>query len=160
MFLLLFYKPSTRFIQGHALTHLWSLVDAYFRRSAFFVLCLQLRPFSGLLGKAASPPIVTWYVYHGWHLPRSVVVYFYKVYFQHLSLTEKSWGLRSVLRVALWFFNISDIFGGGSKRVWWNFWAHLHATWFWYSVPIFSAVITIVSGFPIVRPLFWHIFLG
>ena len=41
-------------------------------------------------------------------------VYFYKVNFQHLGLLEKSWGLRSVLRVTLWFF---PSFSGGGFEV-------------------------------------------
>ena len=50
------------------LAYLWSLVDASFRRSDFFVLRLPVWPFSGLVGEADSTPIFIWYVYHDWHL--------------------------------------------------------------------------------------------
>ena len=57
IYLLLVYKPSLCFIWGHALAHLWSPVDASYRRSAYFVLRLLAQTLSGLVSKSASPPI-------------------------------------------------------------------------------------------------------
>ena len=45
-----------------------------------FILWLPERPFWGLVGEAASTPIVTWYVYHGWYMP-IITFLFYKVYY-------------------------------------------------------------------------------
>ena len=42
------------------------------------------------------PPIVTWYVYNGWHLPYWGCLYL-KGEFLTTWLVRKSWGLRSVL---------------------------------------------------------------
>ena len=58
MYLLLLYKLSLRFLRGHLIAHLWYLVDAYFRRSAYFVLCLPAEPFLGLVGEADYPLMV------------------------------------------------------------------------------------------------------
>ena len=101
--------------------HLWSLVGTSFGRSTFFVLLFPVWTFSGLVGKAYSPPIFTLYVYHGWHLTKSVVVYFLQDEF------PITWPFIKIMRTPLYIegypliFNGSDVFGRGSKRVLWNF---------------------------------------
>ena len=97
IYLLLFYKPSHSFILGHALVHLWSLVDASFRWYASFVLCLLAQTFLGLLGEAASLHIVillglSWLAY--FLLGLFILT---RVHFQNLGLSEKSWLFHFVL---------------------------------------------------------------
>ena len=55
--MLLFYKPSRRFIWVNSFTHFWSWVDESFRQSIYFVFRFPARTFLGLVGEAASPPI-------------------------------------------------------------------------------------------------------
>ena len=102
-FLLLFYKSSLRFLQGHALANVWFPVDVSFRQSTFVFLCFPAQLFLGLVCETSSLTIVTWYVYPRWNLPRGVIVYFYKVHFQKIGLLGKYWGLRSILTVPFRF---------------------------------------------------------
>ena len=97
IYLLLFYGPSLRSIQDHALVELLSSVNASFRRPISSVLRLLALPLSGLVGKVDSNIMVSWYVYHGWNLPKSGFVYFIKVHLQLLGLSSKTWELRSVI---------------------------------------------------------------
>ena len=58
VYLLLFYKPSIRFIWVHVFADLWSLVDVSFIRSVSFVLHFPECTFLGLVGEADYPPMV------------------------------------------------------------------------------------------------------
>ena len=73
-------------------------------------MSLSVRLFSGLVGEAASTPILfTPALLHGFNLTIGFV-YFYKVSFQHLGLLAKTWGLRSVLKGSYFWSSLSDIF--------------------------------------------------
>ena len=75
-----------------------------------FLLSLSVRLFSGLVGEAASTPILfTPALLHGFNMTIGFV-YFYKVSFQHLGLLAKTWGLRSVLKGSYFWSSLSDIF--------------------------------------------------
>ena len=112
IYLLLFHKPSLRFIQGHALAHLWYPVDVYFRRCEHFALRLQARPFSGLVYEADYPPIFILMFQARLESSQFGFVYFYKVNFWHLGPSEKYWGLCSVLEFPPLDLCVCDFFGG------------------------------------------------
>ena len=68
-------------------------------------------------------PLLVWMVFSHWFLSftRSVVqhiIYFLSLVYQPCMIWTVSWGLR--FWGSFWGFNISDIFVGGSKMVWWN----------------------------------------
>ena len=97
IYLLLFYKPSLRFIRGHVIVNFLSPVNASFRRSEYVVLRLSAQPFLGLIGKVDFPSMVILLC------PSRLASYqfgffnFCKVCFQNLGFLEKYWGLRSIL---------------------------------------------------------------
>ena len=97
-----------------------------------FVLRFPAQPLSGLVGESASPPMVTWYVYHGWNMIRSGGVYFYKVRFQHLRLSEESIVIHFILGGSPPNLCLFDIFIGGSEVVG-NFTVNFCASWWIFS---------------------------
>ena len=120
-----------------------------------FILHLSVRPFSGLVGEADSPPIVlTPAFWRSCHLTNGLFCFtryiptpwifscagFSAVYdMDSLSMDPfRSWG-------SLWWFHVSNVFGGGSKMVCYNY-NHLRASrisWFTNIIRGFA----LVSGF-------------
>ena len=75
-----------------------------------FLLRFPVAIFSGLVGEAASPPIVfTPALWRRFHMIIGFV-YFYNVSFRNLSLLEKTWGLCSILKGSSFRSSLSDIF--------------------------------------------------
>ena len=139
----------------------------YFKQSAFFVLRLPAQNLLGLVGKAAYPPIFTWYVYHGWHIP--IRFYFSFIRFSptpwiFLALASQrcmiwivSWGLRYVLEGFPLTFCLCYVFRGGSKVV--------CVTWGFFlrdlilrTHPDFIRGIPLISGLP--RPFGRYLVAG
>ena len=90
--------------------HVLSQVGTSFGRSAPFVLRLPVWPLLELVGEAASPPIISCCVQHGWHLSVCGIDFFYRVY----RPTPCPFG--KISRPPLQF-SVSNVFGGGSKVV-------------------------------------------
>ena len=112
VYLLIFYKPSLRFIWVHVLAHFWSPVYASFRRSASFFLRLPARPFSGLVGEVDSPPIFYPDMSISVVIFPIYIVYFYRVHLQHLGFLGNLEDSALFLRFFLSIFCVCWIFGG------------------------------------------------
>ena len=126
--------------------------------NAYFDLALASAALLGVLGEVASPPInflpVLW---SGFHIP--FVVYFYKFYLKTLDVCLR-WllsrvqyghslrGSAPILRVPF-LFDVSDVFGGGSKVVR-EFSRCSRVIWL-DSHPTYSVVSALVSGSNILR---------
>ena len=143
-----------RFIRGHTIVHLLSPVGTS-SDSLHIFMRLSERPFWGLVGKDASPPIkFTPALWRCWHLLIWFVLY--KVYFNTLDICLQ-WLLSCVqcgqsikvptllLRV-LWLLNVSDVFGGGSKVVR-EFSNCFHASWLFF--------VQSLRGSPLLSPVVW-----
>ena len=134
----------------------------------YLILCLPVRPFSGLVGEESPPPLNLPTFLCGWLL--SWVFYFYKV----CSLTSLIFSLAglsavfnldSFLRAPLrsWrsfqLFNISNIFGGGSKMVWWTF-GHFPCDLVWESIPVFWLFLSCLWFVLFIRTLLANVTFG
>ena len=84
--MLLFYKPILRFIRGHTLRGFLITGRRIIQNVCIFVLCFPVRPFLGLVGEAASPPIVVPDFSILVCIYLLVLIYFYKVYSNTLDI--------------------------------------------------------------------------
>ena len=93
------------------------MINGFYRRSAYFFLFLPARPYLGLVDEAASLPIFSWCVHHGWHLPISGILIFSRCLVQQLGLSEKSRGIHSVIGGCTTTLCLCGVFGWFSKVI-------------------------------------------
>ena len=166
--MLLFYKPIRSSSRAMHVCMFYPLLTHCSYCLLHLVLRFPARPYSGLVGKADCPPICFLISITVGYLP-SLVVWLYKVlhtlYICLRWLLSHVWSVHSLegsamfLRV-LWFLNVSDVFGGGSKVVvkFYQSFPHGMAC---ISRPISSGVFAIVTRSLAIWLLFWwHFFLA
>ena len=130
--MLLFYKPSLRFIRVHALVHLWSPVDTSFRWYGYFFLWFLEQPFSGFVGDAD---------YH--HMVILIG--------PSRLLSALFWGIRYIIEGPPLYFLCRTFFW---RRIWSCLWILSHCQ-FLYGLlrflfcPVLLEVSALVSGFMI-----------
>ena len=158
MYLLLFYKPSLRFIHGHALTHLWSPIYASFIRSVFFCLLLAITALFGFGRRGSFSSHIYPYMSITVDIcPMFGLFIFTNIIFQQLGFWKNLEDSALFLRNTLSIFDV------------WSFWRIQTCRRLWYqfprelvgsSVQFFSELSALVSGLLIVQPLVWRCFCG
>ena len=133
--------------------HFLSLVDASFRRYAYFVLRLPARPYLGLVRKAASPPIVSWCAKHGWNVPIVVIVKFYKVICLTPYTVGKYRGIWSILEGYSLIIYVRR-FRKAPKLL--ADFISIFARSGEFLCPIFFELYALVFELKVIRPLFWR----
>ena len=135
--------------------HLFSLVDTFLGRSAFWILRLPVQPFLGLARYLAPPPVYLPALWRGWISALEFLVFTRCVvrhlgYFLLLSsrpcpFQKISRGFRSIIEVPFDCFIFPMFSEGGPK---WSdeLEGSFRATWPWVFVPIFSAVSLLSPG--------------
>ena len=96
--------------------HSWIFYHQYTRPWMFYIyiLCLSEQPFLGLVNEAASPPICL-QPPSGASFVWPLGCFVLQILFQHLGISAKPWGLRSVLEGYPFGFKCPMFSGGVSK---------------------------------------------